>query len=346
MKMNSLKAVAAIGLSALAIGSAAAQDAASKPVGYETLDYGVGFTPLGLRLHQAPVTSGVVASADANSITVTDADFDALLATGTNYVLEIEGAKGIIQIINAWAGSAITTPSDLSGEIVAGETTFTIRPVDTLESVFGSSTAVSIAAGNGGAGGADEVWVPKAGGGFDRYYYDNFVPPNFTSPSWAQITDAGEVAVDGTAVQLVYADGFVMNSGAGGSFVVTGSVKLTPTEISLGTGFNFVSSVAPAGATLETAFTDAVAAMTLAAGNGGAGGADAIWVPNDSGSYDQYYFDNFAPPNFTDPSWAQITDAGEVAITGSEISLPAGYVINAVSGGNVGQGVPSFYSNL
>lgn len=338
MKMNSLKAVAVIGLSALAIGSAAAQDAASKPVGYETLDYGVGFTGLGVRLHQAPVTSGIIASADANSITITDADFDALLTAGTDYVLEVENDKGIVQVVETWAGSTITTPSDLSAEIVAGETTFTIRPVDTLESVFGSGTTVAIAPGNGNAGGADEVWLSDGAGGYDKYYFDNFAPPTFASASWVKI---GEGVVDGSDVNLLYPDGIVVNSPAGGSLVVTGSVKLTSTEISLLQGFTFVSSVAPAGATLSTAF--GADGSAISAGNGNAGGADEIWIQNVSGDYDKYYFDNFAPPTFASASWVQI---GGDAIDGSTISLPSGIVVNSPSGGNVTQGVPAFYAGL
>jgi hypothetical protein len=340
MKMNSLKAAAAIGLSALAIGSAAAQDAASKPVGYETLDYGVGFTGIGIRLHQAPVTSGVVASADATSITVTDADFDSLLTAGANYVLEIENAKGIVQVVNAWAGSSITTPSDLSTEIVAGETTFTIRPVDTLESVFGSGTALSIAAGNGNAGGADEVWVSDGAGGYDKYYFDNFAPPTFASASWVKI---GDGVVDGSAVNLLYPDGIVMNSPSGGSVVVTGSVKLSSTELTLLQGFTFVSSVAPAGANLATAFGADAASLALSPGNGNAGGADEIWVQNASGDYDKYYFDNFAPPTFASASWVQI---GGGAVDGATIDLPSGFVVNSPAGGNVTQGVPAFYAGL
>lgn len=338
--MNSLKAVAAIGLTALAISSAAAQDAASKPVGYETLNFGVGFTGVGIRLHQAPVTSGVIASADGTSITVAGADFGALLTDDTDYVLEIEGDKGIVQIINTWAGGVITTPSDLSAEIVADVTTFTIRPVDTLESVFGSGTELAIAGGNGNVNGADQIWLSDGAGGYTKYYFDNFAPPQFTSSSWVEI---GAGSVSGDAVNLVYPDGIVVNSPNGGSIVVTGSVKLSPTELALLQGFTFVSSVAPAGADLTTAFGADGASLTLASGNGNINGADQVWVQNESGDYDKYYFDNFAPPTFASESWVQI---GTGAIDGTTVSLPAGFVVNSPAGGNVSQGVPSFYSEL
>ncbi|MDB4436173.1 hypothetical protein N9139_01730 [Akkermansiaceae bacterium] len=336
--MNSLKAVAAIGLSALAISSAAAQDAASKPVGYETLNYGVGFTGVGIRLHQAPVTSGVIATADATSITVTGADFGALLADGSDYVLEIENDKGIVQVVNTWSGEVINTPSDLSAEVAAGVTTFTIRPVDTLESVFGSGANLAVAAGSGNVNGADQIWLSDGSGGYDKYYYDNFAPPSFTSASWVQI---GTGSVSGDAVNLVYPDGIVVNSPAGGSLVVTGSVKLSATELSLLQGFTFVSSVAPAGADLTTAF--GVDGAAIAPGSGTINGADQIWVQNDSGDYDKYYYDNFAPPTYASASWVQI---GSGAIDGTTVALPAGFVVNSPAGGNVTQGVPSIYSSL
>lgn len=357
MKMNSFKAVAAMGLSALAIGAAAAQDAASKPVGYETLDYGAGFTPLGIRLHDAPVTSGVIASADATSITITDADFTALLDADTEYVLEIENANGVIQVINAWDGASITTPSDLSGEIVAGETTFTIRPIGNLNSVFGAAAAdVSLAQGGGNPGTADQVWVSDGQGGYNKYYFDAFAPPTFASSSWTLIdpdnaNGFGAVAVDGAAVNILYSDGIVMSSQAGGATVVTGSVKLTSTELALGPGFTFVSSVAPAGASLVTAFGATSDEVELVEGGGNPGTADQIWIQNASGDYDKYYFDAFAPPTFATASWTLIDPSnangfGAVAVDGATISLPSGYVISSQAGGNATQGVPSFYSEL
>ena len=347
--MNSLKTAAAIGLTALAISSAAAQTA-SRPVGYETLNYGAGFTPLGLRLHEAPVTSGVIASVEVDSITVTGADFTALLTDGTDYILEIEDGSGIIQVVNTWAGEAITTPSDLSAEVAAGAA-FTIRPVATLNSVFGSTTEeVKLVSGGGNVGSADQIWLSDGSGGYDKYYFDDFAPPNF-NPSWAQIDVTnvnGSFAVDGSTINLVYADGIVINSQEGGSHVVTGSVKLGSTELALLDGFTAVSSVAPAGQTLSSAFGSTVEGVALVQGGGNVGSADQVWIQQPDGSYTQYYFDAFAPPNF-EPSWAQIdvTDAnGSFEVDGSEIDLPAGYVVSSQTGGNITQGVPSFYATL
>ncbi|MDA8980696.1 hypothetical protein N9889_00865 [bacterium] len=338
MKMNSLKTAAAIGLTALAISSAAAQTA-SKPVGYETLNYGVGFTGLGVRLHQAPVTSGVIASADATSITVTGVDFGSVLTADADYVLEVENAKGIVQVVNVWAGETITTPSDLSAEVEAGVTTFTIRPVDNLVSLFGAAGSLNVVAGNGTSDGADQIWLSDGAGGYDKYYFDNFAGPNFDQTTWVKI---GTGVVDGADINILYPDGIVMNSPAGGSVVVTGSVKLGPTELTLLQGFTFVSSVAPAGANLVTSFGTS-GSLNVAAGNGNTDGADQIWIADGAGGYDKYYFDNFAGPNFDQESWVKI---GSGFLDGSTIEIPAGFVVNSPQGGNVTAGVPSFYATL
>ena len=68
MKTKTLKVAATMGLTALLVGSAAAQESASKPVGYETLTIEDGFNYLGLRLHEAPVASGTITAIDADSI--------------------------------------------------------------------------------------------------------------------------------------------------------------------------------------------------------------------------------------------------------------------------------------
>ena len=73
MKTNTLKAAAVVGLTALLVGSAAAQESKSKPVGYETITVPNGFSYAGLRLHEAPVASGEVASVPGGA-TVTVAD--------------------------------------------------------------------------------------------------------------------------------------------------------------------------------------------------------------------------------------------------------------------------------
>ncbi|MGJ8695297.1 MAG: hypothetical protein ACSHYF_03205 [Verrucomicrobiaceae bacterium] len=315
----------------------------SKPVGFETISYGAGFTAIGLRYHEAVVSGGVTTSSTASSISVAGVDFSALLDSQKEYVLEIETAEGAIQVVNSWSGSTIVTPSDVSGLITAGTTTYSLRPVSTLASVFGATSAeVTLAKGGGGSGGTDQVWISDGAGGYLKYYFDEYAPPNYNVQAWVEI---GSGIVDPATVNLVYADGFLINSQAGGGTIpVGGSLKLMPTELRLLNGYTFVSSMVPGLATLETAFPDG---GNLMGGGGQPNGAHQIWIPNGAASYEKYYFDYFAPPGYGSPSWVYLEPDGSLtAVDGATVTLPSGYVISAPSAGNVTQGVPSFFSSL
>lgn len=348
-------------LSALA--SLAAQGAVTGPVGYETNDYAVGFNLVGIRLHEPAVISGDLETINVASVEDTDvADFAAVLgASGTSgtYVLEVSDGSGIYQLPTTWTGSSIDVAADLTGDVAPGAT-YTIRPASTLASVFGAANGVAnagagLGAGSGGPASSatiDQVWVPDGAGGYDRYYYDNFAPPTYTGASWALVDSGapgGAVAVDATSIVLPYPQGFLINAATAGSLVVTGDVKVDVTETDFNPGFNVVSSVAPAGATLVTAFGAANEAGLNPGSGGPASSAtiDQVWISDGVGGYDRYYYDNFAPPTYTGASWALIDSGapgGAVAVDGSTISLPSGYLINSPAGGMVVQGIPAWPS--
>lgn len=338
MKTKTLKVASTMGLTALLVGSAAAQESASKPVGYETLTIEDGFNYLGLRLHEAPVASGTITAIDADSIEDSAADFSAL--TGT-YILEIDNGSGIIQeVVNFNSTTEIPT-DDLTGE-VAVDDSYTLRPVATLESVFGADGG-DLDAGNAGTGGADQVWIPDGTGGFDKYYYDNTNLTTFVA-AWTN-ADGSNAVVDPATISLVYTDGLVI-VGAGGenTFVVTGSVKLTETNFALSSGFNYVSSVSPAGSTLATMFGTDNESL-LDAGNAGTGGADQVWVPV-AGGFDKYYYDNTNLTTFV----ADWTNAdGGAAVDPATVSLDDAsglIIVNPGAAQSNSAGVPSFYGTL
>ncbi|YCM42112.1 hypothetical protein V2O64_12445 [Verrucomicrobiaceae bacterium 227] len=348
MKTTTLKAVAAIGLSALLAGSAAAQESKSKPVGYETLTVANGFNYLGLRLHEAPVASDVSVDVDGAVVTVAAGIVDALEA-GTSYLLEVvDGdAEGAVVPISAFDGASNTvTVSDASlGDDFGIGDGFTIRPIATLATVFGADNTAGLDEGQGGTGGADQVWVPDGLGGFGKYYFDS---ENFDTfgRTWTDATD-GKTIVDPTAVNLVYTDGIIL-VGAGtdnNTFVVSGSVKLTSTAFVVTDGFNYLSSVSPAGATLESMFGLNNSAA-LSTGQGGTGGADQVWVPTVDG-FDKYYYDieNF---DTFDETWTDASD-GKTVVTASAVSLDgaSGFILVNTGGGQmVSTAAPSFYSSL
>ena len=347
MKTKTLKVAAAMGLTALLVGSAAAQESASKPVGYETLPINGGFNYLGLRLHEAPVASGTVTAVDADSVTDSNADFSAL--TGT-YVLEIANATGTIQQVASFNDATDIPTADLTA-VVAVDDTYTLRPVATLASVFGLANESGLDAGGGGPAGADVVWLPTATG-FDKYYYDSF-GPSFGGATWAKIDDGGGLPTpiaDPGAVNIFYTDGVVLvGAGVDNSLVVTGSVKLTSTDLALQDGFNYLSSISPAGGSLGTMFGAANEAG-LDAGGGGPAGADAVWIPTATG-FDKYYYDNFGPA-FGGATWAQIDDGGGLPTAVADANAVSTddasgiIIVNAGGQGAVTAGVPSFYSTL
>lgn len=348
---------------ALATGAAFAATAYTTPVGYETNNYIAGFNPVGVRLHSSTVAAGTLTAVGASSVTDSSvADFATVLGTsgasGT-YVLEINNGSGIYQLVTTWSGSDINVAANLTGEVSVGAS-YSIRFCDTLSSVFGATNNVANSGAGLGAGGGgpasspsiDQIWVPDGSGGYNKYYYDSFAPPTFAAASWAKLDNSafGATAVDGSTVLLPYPVGVLINAKSVGSLVVTGEVKTEPSEIDVIVGFNVVGTVSPAGATLSSTY-GAANESGLGAGGGGPASSptiDQVWVPNGSGGYDKYYYDNFAPPTFASASWAKLDNSafGATAVDGSTVSLPSAILFNAKTAGAVFQNVPSFYSNL
>jgi hypothetical protein len=331
MKTNTLKAAATVGLTALLMGSAAAQSV-SKPVGYETLDLNIGFNYIGIRLHEAEVSSGATVSAAGTTITVADGVADALTA-GQTYLFEVtsgdaEGATLIVESFDA-AADTLTVSDDISGDLEDGSE-FTVRPSSTLETIFGAANESGLDEGFFAPGG-DQVWVPGASG-FTKYYYDGGLG------TWANFdTGAGSPAAD---VDLPYTDGLiVVDSGTAESLVISGSVKLGATTFGLeGTGsFNYLSSIYPVGATLAS-FFGATNSAGLDAGFFAPGG-DQIWAPTASG-FVKYYYDG------GQSSWANF-DTGAVIADPAAIELPSGFIIvNDANSNNANATAPSFYADL
>lgn len=349
MKTNTLKAAAAVGLSALLIGSAAAQESKSKPVGYETITVPNGFSYAGLRLHEAPVASGEVVSVPGGAtVTVADGVADALTA-GVTYIFEVTSgdATGAVVLVDSFdvdADTVTVSEESISDDFADGDT-FTIRPAATLATVFGDANSAGLDAGNGGTNNADQVWLPNASGGFDRYYYDELNLNTF-SASWTNAENGD--AVTASDVAIIYTDGIILVGGgtADNTFVVSGSVKLTGTSFAVQPGFNYVSSLSPAGATLESIF-EPISGSGLSQGNGGTNGADQIWIPNDANGFDRYYYDELNLNTFG-ASWTN-ADNGD-AVDPATVSVDSASGVIIVGAGEnpkqLSAGVPSFYGDL
>ncbi len=344
MKTTTLKAAAAFGLGALLMGSAAAQESVSKPVGYETLEIDQQFNYVGLRLLGAPLATSTVAAAENDAITLTSGT----VADGPVIVEVIDGdAAGAVVEGTAAAGS-ITVPAGLLDNLEV-ENTVTVRAPQTLASVFGADGASLTS--SAGQGGADLVLIPDGSGGFDTYWYSS---GGFggVGAGWKQVNPAGGDAldVDGSTVTLVYTDGIIIqNRGDNNSIVVSGSVKTTATAPALTTQFNYLSTIYPAGATLSTAFDEAGNPGVLRAGtltsSAGQGGADLVFVPNGP-DFDVYWYSSGGFGG-AGAGWKD-SDGNDVDSTTVSLDSASGIVIQ--NRGDLPQGVaieaPAFYADL
>jgi len=331
---------------AFACGFASAQSttATSPVVGYETLAMSPGFNFVGVRLHENPIAVGLLDSATTAPNTVTDNDINlgALITGGKTYILEIQNGSGIIQeITSAGAGTSIVTAANLTG--LTYPCSYTLRPASTLNSVFGSSVAtMKLDYGQGGYGGADQVWKWN-GTGFTKYYFDQYAGPLQDQETWVNVDTSATVS--GATVNLIYADSFIVSSAAGKDVTVSGDLKAGPTELNIVGGFNFAGSVGPVGMDLKTAFGDTAATVTASGvhiGQGGYGGADQIWLWNGTG-FTKVYFDQYAGPLQDQELWVNVDTSATVPST---TALGAGFIISGAGAGNIHEGVPAYYTGL
>ena len=309
------------------------------PVGFVTVDYGVGFSYIGLNLHEQIQIASTISSASGNVITVADGGASNLIS-GVKYILEITSgdSAGMIQELTAFdeGANTLTTSDDISAAIVSGDA-YQIRPAATIESVFGANNEAGITPG-GNIASSTQIWVPT-GTGFARYRYHSF----FGTNEWRSFDEDGvEVAVNPADVPLIYTDGMVVFSANAGSFVLTGAVKTAPTTIAVVGNFNFVGNAYPVGTTLESTFGANNESGLDSGGN--AASSDQILVPQSTGGFKNYFYFSFFGTN----EWRIINDDDTTtAIDPSTVELTSGYVLLNNSGdNNIETVAPDFYSNL
>lgn len=352
MKMNSLKAAAAIGLTALFAGNAAAQggsSTASKPVGYETININQDFNYVGLRLIGSEVGSTTVAGVSGSTVSLADAP-----SVNGDVILEVaSGAASGVAVVATVSGNSVTLPADLAADLAVADQ-ISMRQTQTLESVFGAVPDPSVLDGAVSSGAADLVLIPDGADGFDTFFYST---GGFggNGAGWQQVAaDGSTSAVDPGDIVILYTEGFIIqNRGSDNSLVVTGSVKTTPSSQALTGDFNYLATVYPAGATLATAFNDPQNPGVLRNGtiDGAAsvGAADLVLVPNPSGGFETYFYftggfggagagwqqvGNGGATSPIDPSSVQLGDASSIIIQ------------NRGDSQQISVNPPAFYSNL
>lgn len=240
---------------AFACGFASAQTTAyTTPVGYVNTNLKAGqYSFLGLTLVKPTLAAGVVASATATSVTVAaGVDFTTLLTAGSTYILELP--DGTVQEITSWSGSTLTTPENVSGFITPNVTTYKIRLCDTVSTVFGNANSVGLKASNDGdPTTADNLYVFSAPGvSTSVYYFDldgDGIRDTEDGDGW--YTGGGDPADN---LVIPYPDAVIVQrlAGTDKTITISGELKTTPTKSVIGSGYNFLSSVAPVGLTLST----------------------------------------------------------------------------------------------
>ena len=327
-----------------------AQEFKSEPFGREILTVGSGFNYLGLRLHRKAVCEGVVTAVTTGSMAV-GIPAKAVSALGPDdfFLFEVETgtATGAVIPITAYdqVAQTITLNDDLSSDLQVGDR-FTIRPSATLASVFGANNESGMGAASS-AWSADQVWIPDGAGSFDRYF---FYSANFSGPvnKWYHSNTNQEV--DPHQISFYYPEGIIIRGNSTvNTFKVSGVVKRTPTTLVLGTGFQYLSSIYPSGATISSMFGSNNEAG-IAEGFFGIAGADRIIVPEypAASTFQTYYYELFDLNTFLEsPHWADATTNSEIDPEMISFDNASGVVIlNSSTVKAVTVSPPEFYNAL
>jgi hypothetical protein len=249
-------------------------------VGYVTKTLSVGFNAYGLNLHAPTVAAGNFETISGTLLTDNGVTYSPV--PNRTYILEITSGvlKGVIQEVPAASivGSSITTPQDLQALGLTSQDGYSLRVARTLEETF---TTVPLASGGVlnaalSSGTADIVWIPNGSGGYTQYFLH----------SSTQAFRLAGTTTPTPNVPIVYSDGFFVQkkTATAASLVVTGEVKKVGTTSVAVTGFNPVSSVAPAGLNLFNAGLESTLTAALSAGT-----ADVVWVQQPNLTYVQYF---------------------------------------------------------
>jgi hypothetical protein len=294
-------------------------EAKTKPVGYESVTLNANqFNVVGLRLQGATVASGALETIGTSSVTDNEGSFATILTSGKTYVLEItSGTLSGLTVEATWtSGNVLNTPDNLSSAGVTAGVSYNLRPALTLEEIFGTISSSVLAKGLN-VNVADVVWVPNGAGGYNRYFLHS-------SLGWRT---AANVAAANTPI--VYTDGvFIEKKSASATLTISGEVKVAGSTVPVINGFNIISTIYPAGSTLQNIGLDDDVQKGL-----NVNVADVIWVPNGSGGYDRYFLHSSlgwrtalnaaAPSDLTLPSGLLIERKGSAAVF--DFTAPSAY---------------------
>jgi hypothetical protein len=310
-------------------GVAFGQTATTTPVGYVTIPLQANqFNLVGLTLHNPVVAAGVLDAESATSVTDNEVNFGTSLEAGSTYILEL--ANGTVQEVTSWAGSVLTTPNDITGQVTPGTTTYKLRKAATVADVFGANNSAGLtASADGVLDGVDKVLILNAGGTFDTVFYFN---DGAGIQGW--FDDSFE---DASNKAIVYPDAFfVQKAGTASSLVVSGEVKTVPTGGALMAGWNYVGGLAPVGLTVGTTGLESFFAPSA---DGTIDSADLLLLQNPDGTYKTtfYFNDGAGTVGWFDDAFESVSsDALGTAVLIFSRSGPKAFTVS----------VPASYSTL
>lgn len=316
MKPKTIQSILAAAL--LAPGALFAQTTATTtPVGYTVQ----ALTPnsdtlVGLTLHQATISAGVLTAEASNKVTTSGVDFTTLLTTGATYVLELP--DGTIQEITSWTATELFTPQDITAVVVPNTTTYKLRKASTIKDIFGANNEVGLTSSpDGSTVSADTILVPNGVGGFlTFFFYDDGVDKLWAN---SDLEDVGDTPI-------VYTDGMIVRRKAGVSkdLTVSGTLKTDPTKIVVIPGLNIVGSIYPTAVGMNNTLANTgFSSQVLPSVDGSTTSADTLELPNGLGGYNTFFYYN----DGVDALWAN----SDLEDKGSQV-LTSGYIFRSKSG--------------
>lgn len=323
------KLAAAPALLSFVLTAFAADEAVSPPVGGMTITIAAGSqispftTSFAMPLHDIPAANGnmrgVIASRTTSSITVTNAGWTSggLSMAAFPYAVRISSgsAEGLTAVITSNTADTLTVSgADLAALGVTAGDRYSIIPVDTLSTLFGSNTLL-------GGTSADEADIVTLSSTSQLSYYYNT-----TSSRWVRIT--GPTTDRGNTPILPDSVVSIVRKSSQLSLTLTGRVPDTAAMVAVSnTGSTYSHAGFPTDVTLGTlALQNRIAGWVSSASSAT---ADLLGV-NSGGSW-LFYFHNGS-------NWQRITGP---ATNRDNIVIPAGAALRYYRVG-AGSGVSYF----
>lgn len=302
--------------------------AQTDPGGYEYLTvHGDGYTLFATRVHPAVVGQGIIDAAVGNVVSDDDINFSAALSPTRKYVVELEEPlqPKVIDVLS-FSGNTLTL-----GEAVPSGAAYRLRPLWTLWELFSPAITPDLnPVENFDSETGDLFLLPDGNGGFRQYFYSSH-------PGHVGFFNAGTGAEENPHVRYTEAL-LVLRRGPAYDTVVSGSLKVTDTEIPLVTRFQPIGVVNPLGTLDNTGLSASLQAGTAVT-------ADIVWAQDQfTGEYYRYFHSDGSGPGLT-TGWrvvgavgeAENQDAGSVWLSPGVIiqrrgPLPQTVVLNAPGG--------------